>query len=198
MAAEKNPKKPQEPRSDDEPRSHTPQGNGTLKIRVFASEGKDAHDVVRRVTVTATGPQEATVKLTIPGVTNDHGEVVLEVPAGKWQVTATAFGETDTSEWEEVRPRCETCVDLVLDINLHVSTEVVTDATGGDARFHRAGTLILATAECAPSDSATPECGLRVGGQCWKHSRRGSEGDGQGDPHRHVRRARPPQHRASR
>ena len=55
MAADKNPKKPHEPHSEDEPRSHAPEGKGTLRIRVFASEQEDERDVVRRVKVTATG-----------------------------------------------------------------------------------------------------------------------------------------------
>jgi hypothetical protein len=156
MAAEKNPKKPQESRSEDEPRSYVPEGKGTIKVRVFASERKDRHDVVRRVKVTLTGPREASERLPISGETDDFGEVTFEVPAGNWQAEATAFGETDTSDWEEVKPRCETCIDLVLDIDLHVRTSVVTDSAlaSGEPKFYRAGTIILASAECTANESA--------------------------------------------
>jgi len=159
MAAEKNPKKPQEARSDDEPRSHVPEGKGTLRIRVFASERQDRHDVVRRAKVTVTGPQEARERVPIVGETDDTGQVVFEVPAGKWQAEATAFGESSGySEWEDVKPDCETCINLVVDIDLHVHTTVLSDSTigtaSGEPKFYRAGTIIVATAECTPNESA--------------------------------------------
>jgi len=55
MAAEKNPKKPQEARSDDEPRSHVPEGKGTLRIRVSVSAGIPL--ALRRVSVTSKVPR---------------------------------------------------------------------------------------------------------------------------------------------
>jgi hypothetical protein len=153
MAADKTPKKPQEPRADDEQRSLPAGGIGTLKIRVFASEQRNGDDVVRRAKVTVTGPQGADDKQTLTGETNESGELMLEVPAGRWLVEASAFGVHDKSEWKEVKPRCETCVELLLDIDLHISTSAITEA-GDDPKFHRAGTLILARAECTPDESA--------------------------------------------
>ena len=137
MAADKTPHEPK----------------GTLAIHVFASERRDEREVVRRARVTVTGPSGAEGSAPIGGETDESGRLVLEVPPGRWQVTATAFGLTTTAESVEVRPKCETGVDLVLDINLHVSLKVVDDgAADAEARFYRAGTIIAASAEASPSD----------------------------------------------
>lgn len=152
MSPDKTPKKPQEPRAELESRRYPPDAKGTLHIRVYASESRDPNDVVRRaqVTATAAGPQE----LTITGDTDDTGEALLEVPVGRWQVRAMAFGQNDTSEWVEVKPRCETCVDIALNINLEVTlTPVRTDGAADALKFYRAGTILLAHAECATSEA---------------------------------------------
>ena len=109
---------------------------------------------MRRVRVKVTSVQEAGEQVRTGlaidahrpgGVTDDSGELVLEVPAGDWKVEATAFGQTGTSEPVTVRPKCETCVKLVLPINLYVSTEAVTGAGKQDhPKFYSAGTIIAA------------------------------------------------------
>ena len=152
MAAEKTPKKPQEPGPGDEIGSSTPGAKGTLRIRVFGSEGKSELDVVRRARVTVTSAQGAEP---ITGETDDKGELVLEVPSGRYQVSATAFGDTTTSDWIVVQPRCETCVELVLDINLDIGLHVVmTDVAAGETTpFYRSGTLLRLHAESSRSDA---------------------------------------------
>jgi hypothetical protein len=153
MPADKTPKTPQQQRSEHEPHSHPPGPNGTLKVRVFQSTHKGEHDVVRRARVTVTGPQDAREKLPIHGVTDERGEFVAEVPPGKWQATATAFGESaTTSEWMPVHPRCETCVDLVLEINLEVKPLPRTDVAARDD-FYRAGQIIRVGIQCSLNES---------------------------------------------
>jgi hypothetical protein len=157
MAAEKTPKKPQEPRPGDEIGSSTPGGKGTLIVRVFGNsqEGnyqeKSELAVVRRAKVTLIGPQGSGEP--IIGETDDKGELVREVPAGLWNASTTAFGATDSAE-KVVEPRCETCIELFLDINLDISLHVVmTDVAAGETTpFYRSGTLLRLHAESSLSD----------------------------------------------
>src|SRR5262245_6705647 len=144
MAADRTPKTPREPHSG-EPQRHVPDGKGTLKIRVFASDPPDAHDVVRGAWVTVTGPQGPTEQMTFTGETDNAGRPVLEVPAGHWRVTAAAFGQTKPTrpEWHEVRPDCETCVDVTLPIALVVTIASAPElTTSGETSTVRAGTIL--------------------------------------------------------
>ncbi len=150
MSPDQNPRKPRQHRDHDEPGSSSPGATGTLRIRVFASKKHDGRQMVRRAKVTLVN-QGHKGDAPITGRTNESGELVIEVPAGQWQITATAFGLTDTSSAEEgeVKPNCETCVDLTLDVNLYVKLTPVDVAEGNEPTFHRAGTLINARAEPA-------------------------------------------------
>jgi hypothetical protein len=152
MSADKKPKEPREHRDHDEPRSHPPGATGTLRVRVFGSEGPDRHEMVRRATVTLAA-QGAKVEPPITGRTDESGEFVTEVPAGYWQATATAFGLTQSSGWEEVKPKCETCAEVSLNVNAEVELTAVETALLNEPRFYRAGTLIKARAESAVTQS---------------------------------------------
>src|SRR5262245_9807162 len=152
MPAENTPNNPQPTCPEKEPRSYPPEGTGTLVVRVCAS---DKDKVVRGARVNTTsviigvqgaGQQGPT------GVTNDSGELVLEVPAGDWEVKATAFGTT-ASKAVSVPPKCETCVQVDLPISLCVKVSAVTDADKkGDPGFYSAGTIIAAEVEHSVSD----------------------------------------------
>ena len=152
MAAEKTPKKPHGPRPDDEIGSSTPAGKGTLIVRVFDRRDNGELAVVRRAKVTLTGPPGSGEP--IVGETDDKGELAREVPAGLWTASTAAFGDTDDAE-KVVEPRCESCIELFLDINLGISPHVVmTDVAASETTpFYRSGTLLRLHAESSRSDA---------------------------------------------
>src|SRR5262249_19596686 len=152
VPAEHTPNNPQPSRREKEPPCRPPESTGTLVVRVFASNEKKEHDVVRGAKVKVTGPMETEKPAIIPELTTDDcGEVAFNLSPGNYHVQATAFGQTDHTDDKyppEVRPKCETRAELVLPVSLDVKAEPVTDAGKKDApTFYSAGTLIAVHAE---------------------------------------------------
>jgi hypothetical protein len=121
----------------------TPQREGVLAIHVYDSTAAAQRGPVRGARVTlwnAAGLQMP------PDVTDASGNLIKRVPEGQWKVVTEAFGQTDTQTEIEVRPKCETDVDVFLGINPSIRIS----ASGGDTpRFYPSGAIV--SAEFQPS-----------------------------------------------